>query len=545
MMWNTRNPDSQKYRVRVRETDDYLERLSQAQKQPSKDPSGAAGLFQPLVVGVMVACISWSVFRFIRTMAPDWDAMLFLVGPVITALVGFTTYRSVQNRFISGSDRMRFMAFEWLVMFIVVKFAGHFDDTVPEFLATAQAWFEEPALFFDFQTIVAFIFVFLGWGAAHLTARDLQEIREPTAYDGESGPARRLVLRFFMGGVILLVFTALNRVEFIALLETGTPRVPGLILNVLVYFVSGLVIFAQLRYTRMSGAWEAQRVKVSGEVRSRWLRYSLVFIAVAALISFLLPTGYTIGFLDMVAFIVLVVSYVMWGLVLLLTMPLAWLLSLLFKTGPVEPLVDAPSAPLVLPSETVAGAAHPWWLMVRSLLFWILAIAGLVYVLRGYVRDRPELAAALKRFGSLRWVAGLASLLRRWWMGLRHSVETGLPRVVARLRRARLLGLAPGRTRSADQSLRERIFDHYLDTLQVAQGEGVPRRDSQTPYEYEQVLEPRVGDAAPAWDDLTSVFVEARYSRHPLEEGTVRRIEREASEVQDALRRREDAPHGS
>ena len=68
------------------------------------------------------------------------------------------------------------------------------------------------------------------------------------------------------------------------------------------------------------------------ELASRWVRYSLAFIGLAALLAFLLPTGYTVGLLDAVATIVYILGYIVTLLFTLLSLPFAWLTRGLYRS---------------------------------------------------------------------------------------------------------------------------------------------------------------------------------------------------------------------
>src|SRR6185369_10880959 len=98
------------------------------------------------------------------------------------------------------------------------------------------------------------------------------------------------------GGVLLL----LSGLELVGLTEVfNLHRAPitGLVGNVLLYFVLGLVLLSQVHYERLAARWEAQGVRIPSELAGRWLRYTVTLVAVAGLLAFALPTGYTAGVL--------------------------------------------------------------------------------------------------------------------------------------------------------------------------------------------------------------------------------------------------------
>jgi len=167
-----------------------------------------------------------------------------------------------------------------------------------------------------------------------------------------------------------------------------------------------------------------------------------------------------------------------------------------------------------------------WFELLKSLLFWTIALGLVVYVVRSYLNDRPEL---LRMLAALKPIRALATFLEAVWRRLRGfagATRARLPRLfrdtrdraAARERPLRLL--YTGR-----RTPRERIMYYYLSILERASRLGFPRHRAQTPYEYEQSLGPHLDKAQQDMGRLTRVFVEARYSTHPMgweEEKTAR-----------------------
>jgi hypothetical protein len=397
-------------------------------------------------------------------------------------------------------------------------------------------------ILFDFDTLTAFALTFLSWLAATLTAQDLERIGEPPDHSPDYiSPQRRFANRFFWGGIVLLIVAGTARLGVAALLNLERPSVPGMVLNVLLYFLLGLAMLGQTHFTRLHRLWQAQKVQMTEELGSRWARYSLILIALAALIAFLLPTGYTFGLLDIVATVVFAVGYVfiLLGIVLsfllgLLMTPLAWLLG---NDPPVRPSMELPE---MLPPESgagdVGGVAPDWWELVRSLLFWAAALGMVVYVIRSYLHDRPELLAALTALKPIRFLRDVLAALWRRLTGLADAVGERLPR---RLRR-RAGGEAsqtPARFfRLGALSPRERILYYYLSILRRAGRLGLSRRRAQTPHEYDATLGPHIDQAQQELTQLTHAFVEARYSRHPFDRERDRQVRTRWQRVKSALR---------
>jgi len=84
-------------------------------------------------------------------------------------------------------------------------------------------------------------------------------------------------------------------------------------------------------------------------------------------------------------------------------------------------------------------------------------------------------------------------------------------------------------------SPRERVLYYYLSIVRRAGERGFPRRRSQTPYEYDTLLEPNLPYAQQDMASLTQAFVEARYSRREIEPDQAGQIQTYWQRVKAAL----------
>jgi len=497
-------------------------------------------LFRPLAVGAMVSCIALSLVGLVQLFAPTWNGTVLVVGCVLAALEGNYSYRLIRARRLRGSDVLRFRAVEIVLFFVLLKTGGYVGDGWAHVLADIQTWPRSPLGIIDPETTISFILTLLSWWVSTQTARDLERIGEPHERSRSYvPPTESLAGRFFWGGGVLLITTGVTRIGIAALLNLSRPPVPGLVLNVLVYFLLGLVMLGQVHFTRLHQQWQAQEMKVAERLPGRWARYSLAFIGLAAMLAFLLPTGYTVGLLDVAATIIHIFGYVLalLGEILLfifflLLMPLGMLFG---GERPTLPQPDFSSPRLV---QQQPGAAAPGWLeILRSLLFWTAVLGMVVYVVRTYLRDRPELLQALVALRPVRALRDFLIALWRRLVGLAEAVHERIPRRLSLRRARRGSSDAPLRFfRLGALSPRERVLYYYLSILRRAERQGFPRRRAQTPREYDATLGPHLPQARQEMDKLTQAFVEARYSRHAIDQEWTRRVRADWQQVKAALR---------
>jgi hypothetical protein len=496
-------------------------------------------LFRPLAIGVMFGCIALSLVGLVHLFFPAWSGTYLIVGCVLVALEANYSYRLIRAMQLRGTDVLRFRAVEMAMFFILLKMGSYVGDRWADVLADVQTWPRQPWNILDPETTAAFILAFLSWWASTQTVRDLERIGEPFEPSRYYiSPIESLTGRFFWGGAVLLIATGIARIGIAALLNLSRPPVPGLVLNVLVYFLLGLVMLGQVHFTRLHQQWQVQEIKVAAELPGRWARYSLAFIGLAAILAFVLPTGYTVGLLDTVGTIVYFLGYILALLVMILLFIFSLLLmpcAMLF--GRERPTPPQPRLPLLQPpQQELGGPGGAWFEILRSLLFWAAALGMVFYVVRSYLRDRPELLEALTTLKPIRALRDFLLALWRRLVGLAEAASERIPRRLSLLRARQGLSEVPFRFfRLGALSPRERILYYYLSILRRADQQGFPRQRTQTPYEYQGTLNPHLPQAQQEMTLLTQAFVEARYSRRTFDREQARRVRLDWQRVRAAL----------
>ncbi len=499
-------------------------------------------LFRPLAVAAMFGCIAQALAGFLRLLDPTWNGAVLVVGSVLAALEAGYSYRLTRSETFRGRSLWRFRAVELALFFILLKIVNLAGRGWDGARAEMRAWPHDPLAIADTETLIAFVLAVAAWRAAIQTAHDFRRIGEPPEVSRFYTPPREsLASRFFTGGVVILILTGMSRIGFLQLFDLERPAIPGLVLNVLLYFLLGLVMLGQVQYTTLRNRWQARHIPIAGKLSDRWIRYSLILIGLAALVAFLLPTGYTMGLLNtagnLLGLALGVFLFIMRILFLLLMIPLWLFFYLLFlligRPPPSRPMVFSPlEAPL-----PATGTPLSWLELLRSFVFWAVALGMVYYVIRSYLRDHPEILRSLAGAGPIRALLRILAALWRSLLGLAEAVGERIPHRLA-LRGTGGRPVQPGFRffRLGALSFRERVLYYYLSILKRAGQLGYPRHHSQTPHEYDAVLEPHLPQAQAEMALLTEAFVEARYSRHPVDGEYVRRVQADWEQVKAALR---------
>jgi len=501
-------------------------------------------VFRPLAVAGMMGSISLSFVNLIRLFFPGWNGTYIVVACVLASLESNYSYRLIRARGLRGSDVLGFRATE-IALFFVLLIAGSLIGLGwREMWAELRAWPQEPWRILDLEVGYAFVLTLVSWTVSTRTTYDLERIGEPPVRDKYYVyPVDALTSRFFWGGAMLLWTAGITRIGISALLNLSRPSVPGLALNVLLYFVLGLVMLGQIQYARLSQRWRKEGVTVPSELSRHWVRYTLLFLGLAGLVAFVLPTGYTLPLLDVVSIVIgalLYVFNVIFQLAVLLFIlaltPLVKLFGGDLQRQPIDPM-----PPPQLPRATTGGSAPDWFEVVRSVVFWVFALSAVSYVIRSYLKDRPELLETVMTFKPFRLARSILLAVRR---RLARLVGAARRRIPTRIR-------LPERASRSDQpaadrrfpffrlgglSRHERTLYYYLSILRRAARRGYPRNSSQTPYEYDVKLGPNLPQAEEELDRLTEVFVETRYSTHPVGAAEEKRVRADWRRIRSALR---------
>jgi hypothetical protein len=490
-----------------------------------------------LSVAAMISCIAFAAARLLRLFVPTWNTDLIFFASLLAALEASYSYRAIQDRPDLYADAWKSRVAELVLLFVFIKVVGYFGDPWIAVLEDIDAWPRDLGRLFDAQTMATFVVAFLSWLASTRTAYDLDRLYEPSNLrPGQPLAAHLLIRRFFIGGVLLFLLSGIAHLGVRALFDWQRGPAAGILANVLVYFALGVFMMGQVRLATLSRSWRNLSARISPGFIGRWVRYSLVLLALAGLLAGILPTRYATRLLEAVAVLLdvlfLIISVIYMLLSLLLMIP-AWLFSLLLGRSDVPPPRPAPMPmPDIAPQRQAQGLSLLE--AIRTFAFWLL-IAGIVaYAVWNYMRSHPDAWRVLASFAPWQW-------LQRLWRALRRrfgNLTTARRRGEAKQERTALGSGALGAGRRfwlGALSARERVLYHYYAVLRRAKRRGLPRRASETPAEYEHSVVRWLPQAEAELSQLTEAFTEARFSEHPVGSQEVRQARGWAHTIRRAL----------
>jgi hypothetical protein len=346
---------------------------------------------------------------------------------------------------------------------------------------------------------------------------------------------------FGIGALVLFfaVGARLNFREYIPTFLQGryNPAVP--IANVLIYFVLALVLLSQTQFALLRTRWLWKKTPVAPQLGRKWALYGVIFFGALAVLTFFLPTNYSMGFFDTLTYALSLLAYVFKFIMFLILLPLTLCLQIFKVSNSLDSSVPA-APPAQIPNVVPGAGPNPFWQFLQALLFWGLLVAIVIFALSQYFRTNKALWSRLARLPVLRWGVKAFRWVWDWLKGANRVITTV---VTAGLRRLRPPSSA---MRSAERRIRnpggltarEQVIQLYLTLLELAQDNGQGRSETQTPYQYSQNLITTNPDVTPEVLDVTDAFVEARYSQHAIEPAKVPPLRSEWERIRDYFRKK-------
>lgn len=432
---------------------------------------------------------------------------------------------------------------QWIVFIVFIRlllsYASGLDAFVTDMLHFARGDFED---FLSPEFVLTLLLAILAWYLPAQFLELLDEIglsqilalgEEPSLVQSDAMFAhRRLVNLIFSLGIVLVILTALARVDLRVVLYSpaGSLADPNRFsageAGVLLYFIFGLALLAQSRLMSLQTGWNVQRIPISADHLARqWGVYSLIFLAAIVLAVSLLPTGDSLGIFSILGalfnFIVGLLFFI-WQLLMGLIFILVSIPFLLLGKEP--PLENRLPDPPVLPPEPVEPLlpteSNAIWILIRSILLWGALLLVIGFSIRQFIRQHDDLMAALRKAPVINWLVLAWQWLRRnaerTRSGLSRAIADGWQSLVARLEGKRILP-RPGWISLRSLDPRRRVYFFYLSMIRRGGEQGLTRKPSQTPSEYAVKLEEGLPSASEDIDLITRAFVEARYSSREVD----------------------------
>ena len=506
-----------------------------------------------LLIAGMMACVGVSLRELGTRLSPAWDGSFLPWMCLIVALESIFSEGRVRHMSFVSYGRIAYRVSEFILLTILLKIFLTFlrGENLLEALSLWQDDF--PFSFFAGEFGGVWMVMAVVWAIAGVFAGQIYELvqdtellrpgSEPQFFTSRRETRRRLAGQILFLGAVMVVLTAMSRADLQALWGDLLPVEAGAV-NVLIYFLLAFILLSQGQFAVLRASWIWQRIPVTRPMAMGWLRYSLIFLGVLALLVLILPTGYSVSLLTLAKILFSFLFSVLYFIVFLLMLPILWLLNLLARQMSQEEPFENPFDNLFEPppatEDVTPIATLPISEVIQSLLFWILFFLVCGYALVQYLRQNQELLERLRRIPGLRWLVDGLNAFLEWLRGATKTVTqmaaAGWERVRPQPRRG--TGTTPWHLIRPNRLLpRERVMFYYLALVRRSGENGLPRGASQTPSEYAAALRRTFPDGEAEISEMTETFLEARYTEHNVEEKSAATVKQAWEKLRNLLRK--------
>ncbi len=506
-----------------------------------------------LIVGLMTLCFALVCLTLAETAVASWDGRgVILICALIIVEASLTTWL-LKKREMSPAQVLAYRLAEWMILLLLLKVFAEarfgFASLLENLRAAGQNFW---GAVFSADFVIVSVIAFAVWQVCVLFNGAIAEMEITYLTFGSDSPPpiapetrqpfQETLGRHFLltGGLIaLLGGLGLQTDASRPFLQAQTTAV------IVTYFALGLILLGLTNFTSLATFWRYNRVKVAPNLSTRWVIYSLVFLSVLVGAALWLPSHYKLGLLDTLRILVGFFVAFMAAIYYLILVVLAGLQRLATRLFGVSSASTPPPPPPPFEPEQYlqqSGREIGKGDIVNSLFFWAIFIAVLVFAFRQFLIANPQLAAILRRFGPIRFLASLWGWMKTALGQTSEGAAALLRRGLNRLRRPdRRLAAAAGRGYLNPRRLppRQRVFFYYMALIRRAGESGAPRQDWQTPYEYETTLLPTLPEAGESLDGLTEDFIRARYSRDEVTAAQAEHSRSAWERLRQALRARQ------
>jgi len=483
-----------------------------------------------LIFVIMMTCVGVALAQVVGRFMPGSSAALLPVWCGFLALEG--QYSHHRSRMLSGRGRWLYHFSEWVFLIVILKavqyayqpgrFAQDFAawNTVLEsvfttgffllIIVTALVWYFSLAFSIDMHNL-------------HLDRADMEIENFELIERGRRAVREQMLERILIAGAFVVLAAIIVRTDLPGDLG-ARPALQAPVINVIVYFVLMLLMISMTQFDALRSVWAFHKTPIIPGLGGTWLRYGAIFLAVIGLLAFLLPTRFTLGFLEALNVAITWAGQAIYVLFAVTLLPFLLLIQRVMSLFGVQTdVVQMPETirPPDLPVAPGGSEPLPWFEALKAVLFWMLLVGGTGFLVVYFLKSNAALWSTLTAFPLFRWLQKVLGGLTGWLAVVRD--RTGAWAEAARERsaaRRRLLAAKRElrRVSFADLPPREKVLFFYLNLLERGEAHGLRRKPAQTPGQYTRALQNSLPEVDEELNELTGAFLEARYSRHEIGE---------------------------
>ncbi len=488
------------------------------------------------LVAALLACAAQTFSSLLGHIYVDWQPWYLGVASFFVALNSLYSYRALKKLEPLSREWLAGLGARWLVILAALRLIIGLSNGLMAFWAELPFWASNLSVLLPGEFFLAGFVALITWLISDFFAEMLErmgldqtllqrELNDPVL--NVQRPPRQQIFQLTLSlGTLLVVFVALMRFDLRAALAgkvvvLDLPPLAGGGASVLLYFMVGLALFSLSQLMELQTRWGLQKIPVSGQLAQQWAQYSLIFLTLLALLVSILPTSYSLGLLTSLGNALNFVFGVLFFIIQVLLGIFVFIVNLPFlifgRKAPLETITpETPTLPqTLLPApEIVPTVSPPWLELTKSILFWAVLLVVLALALRQTLRQHPEwMQFRFLHFLALFW-GWLEKSFKKAGKNLTKMVQQGWERILLRTGQPKNGG---GWINLRKLDPRRKVFFYYQAFLRRSAESGLPRSLSQTPADYASRLESALPESEADIETLTATFIEARYTRRPIE----------------------------
>lgn len=499
-----------------------------------------------LIIGViLIGLLGVGIAEFIQRFFPAQPTGFVPVTMVLLAVIALYTH--VITSRLEGSEKTIFRVSEIVSLLVLIRIMLFVRFDLANLEALQRAFALDPmAAIANTRFAVAVMTGFSAWLISTYQASLYAQTRE-RAQDVEwedLGKVHNSLknLRTRLVGVsaamLIMLVTMVTLIQVPITIPNLFSTGAGPRTAIWLIMAFGILMLAQMNLSQLlvlHTRWHIDRALVSTSVTKHWFYYAIILFMVVGIVAALMPTRYSIGFFDMIGWLLnliyVVVSFILYGL----SLPFMLLMRLLSsnREGPQV----APALPQIQPFQPTepTAAPVPFWEILKTVLLWGTLAIIIIFSLYQFITANKTLVTGAKSSRVKKWLADFIAWIRSIFTGLRQIIQDQIHQIQEKNKQKSKSRSEKMEMIRKSRDSRDRIVQIYMDLLEFAGIRGLSRKESQTPSQYNQFLAGQLPQVEEQVTDITRIFTEARYSTHIVEDSDVQTITTEADQVKKAF----------
>ena len=481
-------------------------------------------------------------------LAPAWN-IGFLPWLCAAAALEAILSRNITRSRV-GREKWIYITSEIIFIAVVIKILIYIFNGFSRLLIDLPTWEQDLGKFFSGDYLYILISVLIIWAITGIIAGQMDSLHEQgDEWSNENigfleknrMETRQSLTEIVLAlGVGVVFLTALARVSLPVQLSIDLAPVQAPIMNAVAYFLLALALASMSQFALLHGRWLWQHVPVNPKINQRWILYTFLFFIFISALAAILPTHYSRSLLYTLQ---MVISFIVQAGIFLIALFLFLFSKILALFSPHNE-TEEPAAPTFTPNfptekDAVPLPPIPWLEFLRSIAFWLVFAGILIYAVRTYFLQNKALLKSIKAIPFISWLLSSLSTIWTWLHGVNQQFVSALSAQLARFQIKPVLD----KTQSSSifggfQKLnpRQKIIFYYLALIKRGGQYGLARKPSQTPLQYEHLLENSLPEVKEEIDTLTDSFIEARYSTHEISGERANQVQQFWKRVMTTLR---------